>query len=415
MADQARLTRDQWLVLIAAFLGWMFDGVEMGLFPIVARPALQDLLRLADDRVIGPWNGYLAATFLLGAAAGGLVFGWMGDRIGRVRSMAISILAYSAFTGACFFATAPWQLGALRFLGAVGMGGQWSLGVSLVMECWPERHRPILAGVIGAANNVGLLLIAAVGWAMPITTENWRWMMLAGLAPGLLAVFVILFVPESQRWKRSLTDAAARINPLRAIFTPPLLRSTLLAILFSSVTMIGTWAAATSFGPLWTDRLTEGKMPHAKAVFQFAFSGGAILGCLLGPLLGSRMGRRPAYFLLNLAALAACQILFLSFHAYSLLFVAMVFVTGVAVVSFYGFLPLYLPELYPTRVRAVGTGLTYNSGRILAAAGALTTGQMVSLFGGNYGLACAAITLVYLVGMAAVWLAPETKGKPLPD
>src|SRR5579863_8698413 len=144
-------SRDQWLVLAAAFLGWMFDGVEQGIFPLVARPALQELLGTQADAVIGPWMGYITALFLVGAACGGLLFGWLGDRLGRVRAMVASILAYSLFTGCCYFAQSPAQFGLFRFLAAIGMGGEWSLGVALVMECWPERNRPILAGAIGAS------------------------------------------------------------------------------------------------------------------------------------------------------------------------------------------------------------------------------------------------------------------------
>src|SRR6478735_9147642 len=161
--DSQKLTGGKWLVLLAAFLGWMFDGLEMGIFPLAARPALQDLLGVADDKLIGQWMGYITALFLIGAACGGFVFGWLGDRFGRVRTMVLSILAYSIFTGLCFFATAPWQLGLYRFLAALGMGGEWSLGVALVMECWPEKHRPILAGAIGAASNVGFGLVGILG------------------------------------------------------------------------------------------------------------------------------------------------------------------------------------------------------------------------------------------------------------
>src|SRR5881296_1428650 len=132
-AGAAPATQGQWMVLLAAFLGWMFDGLEMGIFPLVARPALQELLTTTSDVEIGKWMSYITALFLLGAAAGGLVFGWLGDRIGRVRAMALSILAYSLFTGLCYFVTTPWQLGALRFVAALGMGGEWSLGVALVM------------------------------------------------------------------------------------------------------------------------------------------------------------------------------------------------------------------------------------------------------------------------------------------
>ena len=192
------------MTLLAAFLGWMFDGMEMGIFPLVARPALQNMLQVSGDAEVGKWMGYVTALFLLGAAAGGLVFGWLGDRIGRVRAMSLSILTYSLFTGACYFATEPWHLGALRFIAALGMGGEWSLGVALVMECWPEKHRPWLAGAIGAASNVGFLLIAAVAWKIPVTADSWRWVMVAGAMPAFLTFFIRLFVPESERWKESV-------------------------------------------------------------------------------------------------------------------------------------------------------------------------------------------------------------------
>src|SRR6185436_18977595 len=194
--QQRQERRGRWLVLTAAFLGWMFDGLEQGVFPLVARPALQDLLGVVGDKQIGPWMGYITALFLLGAALGGLVFGWLGDRIGRVRAMILSILAYSIFTGCCYFAQAPWQLGFFRFLSAIGMGGEWALGVALVMECWPEKWRPMLAGVIGAASNVGFALIGFIGYMYPIKPDSWRWVMLAGLAPALLSFVIRLFVPE---------------------------------------------------------------------------------------------------------------------------------------------------------------------------------------------------------------------------
>src|SRR5215207_3024311 len=182
-AKQLRLT------LLAAFLGWMFDGMEMGIFPLVARPALQEMQAAAGilgEQFVQLWMGRITALFLIGAAAGGLVFGWLGDRIGRVRAMTWSILTYSIFAGLSYFAREPWQLGGLRFLGALGMGGEWSLGVALVMECWPADKRPLMAGLIGAAANLGYCLIAVIGMVFHITQDSWRWVMLVGAAPALL-------------------------------------------------------------------------------------------------------------------------------------------------------------------------------------------------------------------------------------
>jgi len=411
--ENKSLGRQQWFVLIAAFLGWMFDGLEMGLFPIAARPALQDLLQVTDDALVGQWNGRLVALFLLGAAAGGLVFGWLGDKIGRVRTMAISIAAYSLFTGLCYFATHPWQLGAMRFCAALGMGGEWSLGVALVMECWPEKLRPLLAGIIGAAANFGFLAIALLGMSFRVTPDSWRWIMLAGAAPGLLAVFVILFIPESERWKQSVRSGSSK--PITEIFTTSLIRPALLAIAFASIPLIATWGGVSGFLPLWADQLAGAANPFAKGTTQVVISIGAILGCIVAPVIGGRVGRRPVYFGLCLTSLLICQYLFQEGWQYGAAFLWVSAVAGCLTAAFYGWLPLYLPELFPTRVRATGQGLSFNFGRIFAAIGAVSTGQMMGFFGGSYPRACATITLVYILGLVLIWLAPETKGRPLPE
>jgi MFS family permease len=287
-------------VLVAAFLGWMFDGLEQGVLPIVCRPALQDLMHVNDDRAIGLWMGALAALYLLGAAAGGLLFGWLGDRFGRVRAMTISILVYSAFTGASYFVQTPAQLGLLRFLAAVGMGGEWAVGVALVMECWPEHLRPILSGVIGAAANVGLALIGAIGAVFTVSRGSWRWLMLAGTAPAVLALFIARFVPESESWKKAVQTSDGK--PFHEIFSRTARKTTLLAICFGSIALIGTWGSV-QWLPAWADQLTDGKLQSAKGITQLVISLGAVVGCFAGPLVGGRIGRRPAYFILCLASL----------------------------------------------------------------------------------------------------------------
>ncbi len=404
------LTGGQWMTLVAAFLGWMFDGFEMGIFPIVARPALQQM-GFTHEGDISRWMANVTALFLLGAAGGGLVFGWLGDRIGRVRAMSLSILTYSLFSGLCYFAREPWHLGALRFVSALGMGGEWSLGVALVMECWPERHRPRLAGAIGAASNVGFMLIGLLTLSFKVTVDSWRWVMLVGAAPALLTFFIRLFVPESERWKESVTGIVAR--PIREIFSPGMLKTTLLAIAFASIALIGTWGSV-QWAPVWADKMTDGKIPEAKAMTGMVSALGAIVGCIVGPLLGGSIGRRPTYFGLCLASLLTCGYLFRAFDTYGTAFLLTVAAVGASTASFYGWLPLYLPELFPTRARATGQGLSFNFGRILAAGGALVQGRLVEHFG-SYAQAGAIVTLVYALGMVLIWLAPETKGKPLPD
>ncbi len=230
-AQGAKISTGQWMALAAALLGWMFDGAEMGVFSMVGRSALQDLLPDFSEGQVQLWFGIVTAGFLVGAATGGVLFGWLGDRIGRVRAMTLSVLVYALFTGLCGLAATGWQLGVLRFIAALGMGGEWSLGVALVMEVWPNRSRAFMAGLIGAAANVGYFLVGAVGLGLaailvdltellnrmgvpPAWNEwlmhnhGWRIMMVFGTTPALLTFLIRLFVPESEKWQHEQESGA---------------------------------------------------------------------------------------------------------------------------------------------------------------------------------------------------------------
>jgi MFS transporter, SHS family, sialic acid transporter len=409
------------LTLLAAFLGWMFDGMEMGIFPLVASPALgemgQKLHHFAQgsdalSHYVNTWMAWVTALFLLGAAAGGLVFGWLGDRIGRVRAMTWSILFYSVFTGLCYFATEPWHLASLRFVAALGMGGEWSLGVALVMECWPEKRRPLLAGAIGAAANIGYVLIACLGLVWDISQGSWRWVMLVGAVPAVLTFIIRLYIPESEKWVAS--QQVKHDSPVREILRGTQVKNTLLAIAFASVALIVTWGIV-QWIPLWADSLVGSKDPKRKALLQLLSAGGATFGSLIAPIIGGILGRRITYFFLCVASIAACQWLFHGLHDFGATFMLATFVVGFFTASFYGWLPLYLPELFPTRARATGQGVAFNAGRVLAAAGVLNMPWLIQSLGGSHAKAGATLSLIYIVGMALIWLAPETKGRPLPD
>jgi MFS transporter, SHS family, sialic acid transporter len=414
------------LTLLAAFLGWMFDGMEMGIFPLVAGPALNEmginhgLLKGSAElgHYVKEWMGWVTALFLFGAAAGGLVFGWLGDRVGRVKAMTWSIIIYSGFTGLCYFAAEPWQLAGLRFIAALGMGGEWSLGVALVMECWPENRRPLLAGAIGAAANVGYVVIALIALNFPITDTSWRWVMLVGATPAALTFLIRLFIPESEKWTES--QKAARVSPLAEILGPALRWRTLLAIAFASIALLVTWGTV-QWIPLWaSEMLREAgkKDDFLKAKIQLASALGATLGSLVAPLVGGIFGRRITYFFLCVTSLAACQWLFRGFTHFDGTFLAVTGVVGFFTAAFYGWLPLYLPELFPTRVRATGQGIAFNAGRIFAGIGVLQMASLMQFLGGSaqaYAPAGATISLIYVLGMALIWLAPETKGRPLPE
>jgi MFS family permease len=292
------------------------------------------------------------------------------------------------------------------------MGGEWALGVALVMESWPEHRRPLLAGLIGASANIGYVLIAVIAITFPITDTSWRWVMLVGAVPAALTFLIRLFVPESEKWEQSVKTAHK--SPIREIFSPALRKRTLLAIVFASVALIVTWGVV-QWIPLWADKMVGDKDPVRKATVQMWSAGGAVFGSLLAPLLGGILGRRITFFLLCLTSLAACQWLFHGVHGFNFYFLIVTGLVGMTTASFYGWLPLYLPELFPTRARATGQGLAFNAGRILAAVGALQMSNLIGFFGGDYAKAGSTLAFTYLLGMALIWLAPETRNRPLPD
>jgi MFS family permease len=495
LSDQAVDRRGQWLALTAALLGWMFDGLEMGLFPLVARPALRDLLHTQDEGQIGLWFGVATASFLVGAATGGVVFGWLGDRLGRVRAMTLSVLAYAVFSGLCGLATSAHQVAVLRFLSALGMGGEWSLGVALVMEVWPNRSRAFLAGLIGAIANVGHLLPGAIGYGLAqvlhplhgwllaaglpepwvaalLGHKGWRLLMFVGVLPAFLTLFIRLFVPESRHWEherdRGATSSWASRDLLGVLAgaagavamiylwaeevgpVPRLIGSALALVLvtagylypvtrylqrseegesagswrpvvgrmllgagLSGIPLIGTWAAI-QLSQSWAAYLAGDTVPLAREYTQMCGSSGAVLGTLLAAYLGDRLGRRLSYALLCLASLGSALAFFQLNDHVGPMFLTMIFLAGGCTASFYGWLPLYLPELFPTRVRATGQGFSFNFGRVLAAVGVLQSGNLVGYFNG-YPQACSVMCLIYLLGLALIWLAPETRGQPLPE
>lgn len=511
MSLPAVTSRGRNLALLAALLGWMFDGMEMGLFPLVGKDALGEWLRdaadpsKADKENVDKWYGIVLACFLVGAATGGVLFGWLGDKIGRVRAMTVSILMYSLCSGLSAASQSPEQLAVLRFVGALGMGGEWALGVALVMELWPGASRALMAGLIGAFGNLGYLICACIAfglspnrtapaeiqsalagvglptdWAAALTANgNWRLLMLVGAAPALLTMVLRLFVPESEKWTHEKDSGRAAHWSERDLFgvlvgagaaggvivlwaVPDLdlsiriagslvglvvvvlgylypargylarsglssaargatLRRMLLAAGLSGVPLLGTWAGL-MWMYQWVGDLPGGKSPDARAWLQMSSAIGAALGCLVGALLCAPLGRRPVYAALCVLSMIAMVAFYQQGRFYSdgkppydATFVIFAGVLGMVSASFYGWLPLYLPELFPTAVRATGQGFGFNFGRIIAAAGNLQMANLLAAFDKDYSHACALVAGVYVLGLVLIALAPETKGKPLPE
>ena len=489
----------KWLALLAALLGWMFDGMEMGLFPLVARSALTEMLG-ANEVEIAKWYGVVTAAFLIGAATGGVLFGWLGDKIGRVRAMTLSVLVYSLCSGLSAASAAPWHLAALRFLGALGMGGEWALGVALVMEVWPNASRAWLAGLIGAFGNLGYTAcgtialalnhrgdqlaggLVSVGlpeaWAATLTANGyWRLLLLMGAGPALLTLLIRMFVPESEKWSQAqeagtashwsgrdlvgvLVGATAAtglvgvwagddwlwagVVPVPAKFAVSAVllavvtlgylfpvrqylsradlseadrRHTLLRMLLaagiSGVPLLGTWAGL-MWMYQWVGKLPDGDAKDVRPVVQILSSVAAAVGCVAGAVLAGGFGRRPVYAALCVLSLGTMAAFYNTNETYGPRFLLSAGVLSLVSAAFYGWLPLYLPELFRTAVRATGQGFGFNFGRILAAVGALQVSPLLEAFGGSYPKAGTVVAGVYVVGLVLIAVAPETKGKELP-
>lgn len=449
----------RYLMLVVAFLGWLFCGFHMQITQLTGQAAAIDLLaqtgqidaaryhafnkrdqqqkkaktvasalsaddagRLTEWRgEIGRWFAWFQCAFLFGAASGGLVFGRLGDRIGRSRAMAASILTYSLMAAAASFAQSPVQLWMLWFLACMGVGGTWPNGVALVSEAWTGASRLVIAGAIGTAANIGIFLFATLA-SQPdylITPDHWRWAFQVGAAPAVLGIVALLAVPESPRWLAARhAPVTTATDPARSgVFRRPLLGVTLVAILLATIPMIGGWGTANWMNP-WADAAGAGLDPPdygLKARMNQARAITGIVGSLLGGWMASTFGRRRTYFAVSLLSLGLAQYIFWFLVPTSdtfLLWVALLgFVSGV----YFGWLPLCLPELFPTRVRSTGAGVGFNFGRIVTALTIFATGALKDVFGGDYATIGRLTSLLFLLGMIFIWFAPDTSDKQLED
>ncbi len=418
------VTPYQWLVLFVAWLGWVFDSMDSTIYALVLQPALHDLLHspgggsvTAD--VIGWYGGIIFSIFLIGWAIGGVVFGVLADHFGRTKALVFTILIYAVFTGMAALSQSWWQLALFRFITALGIGGEWAAGAALVAEVWPEEKRTKAAGLLQSAWAGGFFIAAILN--LLLRDYGWRPMFVVGIAPAFVAFFVFLWVKEPERWVKAraaeLRAGGTRPPKLVELFAPGLARSTMVGSGLAFVAVFGLWGATN-----WTPTLIRA-LPDLHGLGASELTGhvsyaimllnvGALAGYLsFGPL-ADRVGRRWVFALMCAGSLVMLPITFLTprtyVHVLLLLPLLGFFNNGI----FSGF-PIYLPELYPTRIRATGAGFCFNIGRVLASAGPFVTGCLVTVLG-SFGRAASAVAAIYIVGLLILPFAPETKGKPLP-
>jgi len=417
MSSTTLTPRARYAVLFVAFSALLFDGMELGLMPIAAGSVAKSFLGDAFTKELGGiWFAKLNASLLLGAAVGGIWMGSLGDKIGRTRALGLGVLFYSVFCGLGYFAQSLNQMLVLRFLVGLGVGGVWPNGVALVSECWPKVSRPLVAGIMGAGINFGIFILSRLTAYFHITPESWRWVFAVCAAPALLGIIILWLVPESPTWlaQRNQNKTTKPATPLAELFRPPLLKTILVGIALGSIPLVGAWAASKWIFP-WAELVAGKENPDYKSTAQAWWSVGAVLGSFFGAQLASLIGRRLSYFLISLGSTAITCGLFLFTKPMQPIFLPLLFAQGFIATLFFGWLPLYLPELFPTRVRATGSGIAYNVGRFATAAGLFFAGTLVGFFGGDYSRVGAVMALIYALGMIVIWFAPDTTNKSLEE
>jgi MFS family permease len=433
------LTPMHWRILFASFLGWIFDGFEALALVLVMGPMLHSLLSPEQAASSSLYAGILLGTTLLGWGIGGITGGVLADYLGRKKIMLWSVFLYALFSGLTGFSTTFWVACLLRFITGVAMGSEWSTGIALVSETWPERARAKGAGFLQSGYGWGTLIAAALWFVLsahnPLADQTWRLMFFIGALPALLVLYLRRGVSESEKWKEAIKQqrwaaievskpgaaeqsAGKRPFPLKQLFSDPATRRlTLLALSLSMVTSIGWWAIATWL-PVQTVALARAQgLPDAAswaAKVSIAYTTGAIIAYLVSGFVIDVIGRR----LFISLSFAGCLVMTIVSYklvssAQTLLLVAPLngfFTLGCA----YVWLAIYPAELYATSVRASAISFIFNGSRIVAWVFPIIAGSMIESFG---GVSQAAMTLgsIYLLGIVLPWFMPETRGRALPQ
>jgi len=433
------ITGYQWLVLVIASAGWVFDIYEGQIFNITRGDMLAEVLDLPSDSeemnvAKKQYGDLFLAIFLMGGTVGGLLFGSLADRFGRRSIMVYTILMYSVFSGLTYFATELWHVGCLRFLVAMGVGGEWAVAASLVAEVFPARSRAQASGIFHASSVLGTWLATLAGL---LVGSQWRYAYLIGILPALLVLWVRSSVREPEAWKN--TEDGGTQQASRGSF-----RDLLLNPRWSSRALLGMALAAVGLGTFWsvcvagqdlvketlqqqaldklgtdqlsalTDEMQGSIAAKAKFAYGFVQTAGAGLGLLAFGVISARIGRRRTFMLMHLLAFVMVPITCFVPGNYTM-FLCVLPIFGFFTLSMHAGYAIYFPELFPTHLRATGTSFCFNGGRVLAVPILLFSGWLKSRPGMELGHAVTGLGLLFLVGCLIAWFLPETRGQELPQ
>lgn len=404
------LSPQQWKSGIAAWLGWMFDGLELHLYTLVALPFVAQLLGglPTTDPSVGQHAALIQGAFLLGWAFGGAFFGRIGDRLGRARALSLTVLTYAVFTGLSFFAAQWWHLAIFRFLAALGVGGEWAVGASLLSETWPKRWRPWIAAVLQCGVNIGILMAVLANHLL--ATHPPKYLFLVGIVPALLVFWIRRAVPETDEWQTAKQQAEHHEPKLSALFQGQVWRVTLWTVLVCGISLTAHWAFM-----FWHVQhlrnlpevlaLTSEERNKLASLAMYFVIGSSIAGNFFSGWLAKRIGYRAtigATFFVYFGVMFGAYHVARDHHALLWWFPVIGFCQGV-----FGLFTMYLPPLFPTLLRTTGAGFCYNIGRAISAVGVVFFGLFSKV--GDHRLALFYAGFLFLPAAAISFLMPKVK------
>jgi MFS family permease len=414
-------TTDSWLhgiqkyhllVFVCCWLGGIFDGMDSSLMSVALPSAIGELIGTSDKLAVSQIGSYVSAIFLIGWMLGGILFGFIGDKLGRVQSMIFSILLYAAFTGLAGLVHNWPQLAICRFLTGLGIGGELVSIATFLTEVWPERSRAIAVGALITSYQAGVFLAGSVSFLF----NSWRTVFFVGAVPALLVIVLRLTLKESDRW---LQDRDHRLtlseekSQLQALFVSHQARSLLVGGLAFGALLIGYWASL-SWIPTWVQSLLSTSGGQERGLVTMCQGFAAILGCTASGFFCDWLGRKKTLLFAFLGCFAASWLLFTTNQTFTTTVYLetgfLGFFIGLAQATLY----IYLPELFATRVRATGTGFCLNVGRLVTVVAVFFVGTLVAILGG-YAKAAYAFSFAYLIGAVTSFWGFETKGQVLPE
>jgi MFS family permease len=412
------LSPQQWKSGIAAWLGWLFDGLDMHLYVLVATPFVAELLGHVDEksREVGYYSSLVQGAFLIGWALGGSFFGRVADRVGRSRGLMLTILVYASFTGLSYFAHTWWELLIFRFLAALGIGGEWAVGASLLSETWPKQWRPWLAAVLQTGVNLGVMLASISVYVLSPYPP--RTVFLVGVLPALLVLWIRRAVPEPEEWRAARDNSSEKPPVFLDLFRGPVRQITILTLLVCGLSLTAHWAFIFWYMQNlrnlpgldgWSDAEKSRLVGFANSLVMVA----SIVGNFFAAWLARRLTYRRA---ITALCLGYCVAILATYgfprgHTDRELWVGL---TAIGLCQgLFGLFTMYLPPLFPTLLRSTGAGFGYNFGRVAAGVGTVVFGLSAGV--GNTRLAIVYAGLLFLPAAVIAWAMPEASEERAAD